>query len=469
LLDVLNNSGDDPLIPHVVWQNLYPTLDRDADRFVELTVNSTEKWSKPLADLMPRVIDRFLGSPKPPAKAIAALLATLANGQKADLDVFGQAVKILAAKIQNGELRGETGEHLRNEVRESLVRINKVNVEEPVGIDVVALLATWKDPESMKLARELLGLPKINDDARVRILSALIAAGDATSVLERSSAILTGPKSGSADLRARVLEALGKLDNPRVAEIVLAGYPRMEAGLQPKAIELLTERAAWTKAMLKSVADKVIDPTDLSVNQLRRLQGMKDPEIARAVKATWGIIREGRDPKRDLVIGQMRNFLRKTPGNPRDGQNVFNKVCGQCHKIYGEGQDVGPEITSNGRNDFDQLISNVFDPSLVIGEAYQATTVATTDGRVLTGLLAEDSPQRIILKVQGGKRETVARSDVDEIKVSNVSLMPEDLEKQLKPQEIADLFSFLALDKPPTDPAARLLPGAPNFPAPKKP
>ena len=68
---------------------------------------------------------------------------------------------------------------------------------------------------------------------------------------------------------------------------------------------------------------------------------------------------------------------------------MFKKVCAQCHKIYGEGQDVGPDITSNGRASFDQLLSNVFDPSLVIGAGYQARIVTTTGGRVLTGLLAE--------------------------------------------------------------------------------
>ena len=76
--------------------------------------------------------------------------------------------------------------------------------------------------------------------------------------------------------------------------------------------------------------------------------------------------------------------------SPVAGQSVFGKLCAQCHKIYGEGQDVGPELTANGRNDFDQLVSNVFDPSLVIGPGYQATTIATTEGRILTGLLIED-------------------------------------------------------------------------------
>jgi hypothetical protein len=67
----------------------------------------------------------------------------------------------------------------------------------------------------------------------------------------------------------------------------------------------------------------------------------------------------------------------------------------------------------------------------------------------------------VVLKTQGGKLETIARGDVEEISVSPVSLMPEGIEKQLKPQEIADLFAFLVLDRPPGDPAAKKIPGAP--------
>jgi putative heme-binding domain-containing protein len=141
---------------------------------------------------------------------------------------------------------------------------------------------------------------------------------------------------------------------------------------------------------------------------------------------------------------------------------VFTKVCGQCHKIYGQGQEVGPEITSNGRASFEQLLSNVFDPSLVIGAAYQARIVATGDGRVLTGLLAEDNEQRIVLKIQGGKLETIPRDEVEAIKVSELSLMPEGLEKQLKAEELADLFAFLVLDSPPESPDAKPIPGTPR-------
>jgi hypothetical protein len=78
---------------------------------------------------------------------------------------------------------------------------------------------------------------------------------------------------------------------------------------------------------------------------------------------------------------------------------------------------------------------------------------------VLTGLPVEDNDQRLVLKTQGGKLETIARGSVEEVRVSQLSLMPEEVEKQLKPEEIIDLFEFLALDRPPSDPQARRLPG----------
>jgi len=244
--------------------------------------------------------------------------------------------------------------------------------------------------------------------------------------------------------------------------VVLEAYARLEPNLQPRAIELLTQRTSWGKQLLQTMAKKTIPATALNVNQARRLLATKDPEVVNLVQSLWGRVREDRNPEREKMVAQMRDFLNRTRGDPRAGLVVFKNVCAQCHKMYGEGQDVGPDITVNGRASFDQLLSNVFDPSLVIGAAYQATNVTTTRGRLLTGLLVEDSPQRVVLKMQGGKLETIPRSDIEEMNISKVSMMPENLEKQIKPQELADLFAFLCLDKPPGDPAAKKIPGSPR-------
>jgi putative heme-binding domain-containing protein len=96
----------------------------------------------------------------------------------------------------------------------------------------------------------------------------------------------------------------------------------------------------------------------------------------------------------------------------------------------------------------------------VVGRGFQATTITTTDGRILTGLLVETGSERVLLKLQGGSVQTIQRSQIEEMKTGELSLMPDSFDTQLTAQEIADLSAFLSLDKPPSDPAARALPGA---------
>ena len=107
--------------------------------------------------------------------------------------------------------------------------------------------------------------------------------------------------------------------------------------------------------------------------------------------------------------------------------------------------------------------NSYFDPNLVVGEAYQAFNVFTNDGRTLSGLLVEDSAERIVLKLQGGKQETIARDDIEEATVSPLSLMPEGWEKQLEEQELVDLLHFLTLDGPEKSIETRRLPGTPEL------
>ncbi len=294
---------------------------------------------------------------------------------------------------------------------------------------------------------------------RLRALEALVSARD-PKIVDVAGEVL-GDANTSKLLRAQILAALGRLEDPRVADAVLWVYAKLELDLRPAAIDLLTQRPTWGKQLLKAMEAKNVPPVVLSVNQVRKLLANKDQEIAELIKKQWGTLRDDRNPEREKVVKEMKDFLTHSKGDPTKGFKVFETVCAKCHKIHGEGQDVGPDITNNGRSTFDQLLSNVFDPSLVIGAAYQATTVTTVRGRAISGLLVEDSPARIVLKLEGGKLETIPREQIDEVNISKVSLMPEGLEKQLKPQELADLFAFLCLDKPPSDATARKIPGAP--------
>jgi putative membrane-bound dehydrogenase-like protein len=463
LLAVQLYSYPDPLIPYVVWQNLHPLLEghqAEVARWLERFDGRETGFSR----LAPRAIERLLDSPRADAKVIGILLDDCLWN-----DAAPDAIDILAERFGERSMPAPFEESLRRE----LIKVAKENLRVlhfPHDDECLILLAYCGDQEGLEWTRRIArrtwdkddpGFRDRMEERRLRAFRALLYREPAEMVRFLAAKILREDVSASSvDFRGRILEALGRMNDPELASTILQASPSLAAALRPKAIELLTERPSWTKALLAAIAEKKILSSALNVTQLRKLQQSQDPDIARQVKAIWGTIRESRNPRRERVVAQLRDSIRRTPGDPVAGQAVFAKLCGQCHKIHGQGQEVGPDITANGRNDFDQLVSNVFDPSLVIGPGYQATTVATADGRVLTGLLAEDGKDRIVLKIQGGKLETIPRDQVDQIKTAEVSLMPEEMEKQLSPREIADLFAFLCLDKPPSDPSARPLPGS---------
>jgi putative heme-binding domain-containing protein len=449
LVDVAAQPTSDALIPQIVWQNLHPLLDRQSDVFVAELKDQSLLGRPSLAAIAPRAFEKMLALRQ--TEPLVALLQLLIDRSP---QAASQCLATLARQVQTRELAGPHAEALTERLKHMLHSPGAMGSSDAsLATSATMLAATWKSPAGIDAASKILVDGKQQDARRLQACDALIASGDAQS-LQLLVGMLADRKT-SRDLRRQVIESLGRSESADIAPQVLGTYSKLEPELQPQTIELLTQRSSWSKALLATISRGVIPVGALNVNQIRRLQSSKDAELVRQAAATCGTVRSERNPARDGVVAEMRVFLRKTPGDARSGQAVFQKLCGQCHKIHGQGQDVGPDITVNGRSSFEQLISNVFDPSLVIGAAYQPRTVLTADGRVLTGLLVEDSPQRVVLKLQGGKLETIARDDVEQIETSKLSLMPEGVEKQLKPQELADLFSFLALDKPPSDPAAR--------------
>lgn len=455
LLKILADAPEDPLIPRIVWQNLHPLLEKHANLLVDELGKPDRLGSKSVTALVPRIVDRILGRQEFDPRPVARLFALLHDSQP---QAGRQLLEAISSKVQSGELKGDKLDRLKREMASHLKSVFEGPTDSPLYLNAAFLATAFGDQAGFAAARRAVETASLSEDQRLAALGALVAAGQ-TEVLTSVEQIFNQSPAASIDFRGRLLSGLARLDDPGVATLVLRFYPKMEPELQPKAIELLTQRAAWARQLLTAIGSKAIPATVINLNQARRLKELKDEALTSALATHWGQVREGRDPHREQFIASMKALIRKTPGDELAGEKAFKKVCAQCHKIYGEGAEVGPDITRNGRNDFTQLLSNVFDPSLVIGAGYRSYTVVTKSGRVVNGLLAEDSPLRVVLKVQGGKLEVIPRDDIDELNVSEISLMPEQLEKQLTQQEIIDLFAFITLDKHPGDPSARRLPG----------
>ena len=125
------------------------------------------------------------------------------------------------------------------------------------------------------------------------------------------------------------------------------------------------------------------------------------------------------------------------------GRAVFAKSCQQCHTLFGVGGQVGPDLTGSNRRDLDYVLSNVLDPSALIGKDYLAHIVATADGRVLTGIIRAEDKYTLTL-VTANETITLPKSDVEARRQSDQSMMPEDLWTPLSEHEIRSLVSYLA-------------------------
>ena len=467
LAEVLATCGQDKLIPAIVWSNLHPLLEADGARFVALLksrlppavqadggkTSAAAAISPAESTLLPRLVDRLLGAREPNVLAAAALLE---RAIEHDAPRGPECVAAISARVDG--LGTPAFAELQEQLRPLAAKILASPRPMPLRLSMLLLAARLKlasgDPAEV---RRLFVSTAEADDTRVQALEALIAFRD-SSVLTALPEVLG---SASPALITRIFTALSRVDDPELGDILLAQYPGLAPELQPLAVDLIMQRERWARKMLTAVLAGKLPRSILNANQLRKIMDSNDREAIWAVEKAFGKIREERNPAREKIVAEMRDYLHKHPGDPVAGQKVFKTLCAQCHTIYGEGHSVGPDLSSNGRGTFDQVVVSVFDPSLMIGPGYQSVTVVTEDGRNLTGLVVEDSQQQIVLRLAGGGEVSVPRNNVHYSRVSKLSMMPEGIENLFDKRQFSDLFAFLSLDKPPGDPTAKPIPGAP--------
>ena len=262
--------------------------------------------------------------------------------------------------------------------------------------------------------------------------------------------------------QAGLITAALATDRPQTARLLIAHWSRLSPGVKSAAIEPLTGRADSMGLLVEAVARGTISKDLINTNQLRKWLAGDQPQLVSAIEAVWGKIRPQDNAARAALVAEtMRKIEHGAQGSAGRGAAVFDRVCAQCHVLHGRGYEVGPNIVGNGRGNLSQLISNILDPSLVIGEAFQAKTVLTIDGEVVSGLVAAENERYLTLKVQGGKVVEFDKQELEQIKTSGVSLMPEGVEAQMTPQELMDLLAYLCLLKPLDAADNELIPGTP--------
>ena len=206
----------------------------------------------------------------------------------------------------------------------------------------------------------------------------------------------------------------------------------------------LVSRPKFANELLKVISEGKLPKADLGPAAARQIRAFNDAKLTELLAKVWGEARETSADKLKLVaelkVRHTADFLAKA--DQSKGRAIFAGVCGQCHKLYGEGGALGPDLTGSGRHDSNYLFENIVDPSAVVDAAYYLNTLTLKDGRVLSGIVGAQSERTLTLRSVG--QETVI--DKQEIKSQQtlpVSLMPEGLLQAFTPEQQRDLLAYL--------------------------
>jgi putative heme-binding domain-containing protein len=179
------------------------------------------------------------------------------------------------------------------------------------------------------------------------------------------------------------------------------------------------------------------------VQQILRL---KDPDLVETVRKVWGNVRTTSED-RLKEAERIRKLIAQPKPEPdgEQGKRLYTKTCGQCHTLFGEGGKIGPELTGSNRRDLNYLLENILDPSAVMAREYQPIIVLTNEGQTITGLLRGENKESIRLQT-ATEEVTVYREDIEQMKQSELSMMPADLLSPLRDAEIRNLIAYLRSD-----------------------
>ncbi|QDU64019.1 Cytochrome c [Planctomycetes bacterium Pan216] len=251
------------------------------------------------------------------------------------------------------------------------------------------------------------------------------------------TALLKPNQTGA--LATATIESMKTLNDPRSLPILVNAWSTLLPPQRSAALELAFRRSDTTKGLLEAMDSGDVPRGVVGLERRRLLLRHRDKDIkALAVKVFGGEISENRREVVDKYLPALGN-----PGDPHHGQLVFRKRCSVCHRIAGEGHIVGPDI-SDVRNKTPQtLLYDILDPNRAVDPRYTDYVIVTNDGNVVNGLLAGETSEAIVLRGAEGKENIVPRGDIEEMRATGKSIMPEGFEKDLSVTDLADLIAFL--------------------------
>ena len=437
-----------------------------ADRWIQAAVLSSA--SESAAELLAAILHRPAEAGQ--ARAIVPALASTVGARHRDAELS----RVLQAAAA---LRGDEATPLQiatlSGLLEGLKRTKTQSVE--LGAGRLALRALLAHPSAQiaELALAIAGRVRLADSPEMHAAlaaAAKLALDGSRSVEDRVAAIGLLGGSSLAELEptlAKLLDwrqpleiqlaavrAAAAIDDPAVAGLLLNVWQSATPKVQTAVIDAVFSRQNRLPILLDALKEKRIPVA--SLEPIRRVQLLEnpDPRIRQRAREILGS-QTDRDDRREVMARYLAALAK--PGDATRGKAVFEKQCSKCHQAEGKGFAVGPDLASSLRRSDEMLVSDVLEPSNQITAGYNQYSVITEDGRIFTGVLAAETATSVTLRKENAVEDVILRKDIEQMAASTNSMMPENLEKEVSPRDVADLVAYLRKAFGPAPPPVAVL------------
>ena len=251
-------------------------------------------------------------------------------------------------------------------------------------------------------------------------------------------AALLGPQT-PVDSQLDIVLAIGRLSDDRVPALLLEHWSAHTPIVRNAILDVLLTRGAWAHAFYQAIEAQPRLAT--AVDSARRgvfLSRLAERDRPHAEELLGGAFRRNRREVREKFSSVL-----DTAGEPMRGKPVFEAACSKCHRFNGSGDAVGPDLATLSNKTPDSLLTAILDPNSAVEDKYIQYAAVTTDGRVLSGLISNETSSSITLVSADAKKEVLLRKELVTLENSGISQMPEGLEQTLDEQKLADLIAYL--------------------------
>jgi putative membrane-bound dehydrogenase-like protein len=299
------------------------------------------------------------------------------------------------------------------------------------------LSLTFGDGRAMEALIDVARNTAADRQARAKAIENLVAAR--ATGFDRTLLNLIGDRI----VQEEALAGLAAYDHPKTAEAIIQKWAQIRAEARDAAVTTLAARPSWARALLTAVQRGTIDAALISGTHARQIISLGDDSLTSLLEQVWGVI-DRTDAQKQQAIEQWHQKLEPALADAdlSNGRALYQKTCAACHKLYGEGGQIGPDLTGSNRHNLGYLLENILDPNRAVPRQWTTTTILLRDGRVINGVVMRQTDQTWTVQT-AQDQVTIPAGEVEESQATNLSLMPEGQLNTMSESDVRDLIGYL--------------------------